>query len=574
MIKLSIKIQKHLCIFVLLLLNTILSISFIIYSDKWYFYLFILALGTIINSFSALLLLYIKITKKTDERYIYRKNPKKYIYVMPCYNESYKELSQSINSLADQQRVNDDTYSFVILCDGKVKGKYNDATTDIVLKNILDNKTIPKTFYYVTADKNKNYVEVYKGIYKDVPYLLLVKNTNYGKRDSLTLIRRLCYLYNINHKTSPYILGNFLDYMNEYFDDIYQGKIDYIIGIDADTIFEYRCTYELIKTIEKNNDENIKGCVGFVDVNKSANKFSFYVLYQYSEYLFTQCLRRYAQSNITHKVNCLSGCNQILKICEETCGDLILNKFNYLPDEEENIFNHIRSYASEDRNHVALMLSIYPYVKTIQSLDAICFTNVPMSIPIFMSQRRRWSLGATSNDMLNVIFPGINLFERISSAINIITFSLNPFIIVATVLFVKTIITTPTYLILYISSIMMIPFIYSLLIPIFIKPMIFRDALYYYLSFFIYFFSGSIINMFIYFYSICNMDIIKWGKTRSIVTISDSYNHYQSIDIGEEMKDNKYEEIKDKCDQIDIYIDEEMSDVKLKFSRTNSSSDI
>ena len=80
--------------------------------------------------------------------------------------------------------------------------------------------------------------------------------------------------------------------------------------------------------------------------------------------------------------------------------------------------------------------------------------------------------------------------------------------------------------------------------------------------------------MFIYFYSICNMDIIKWGKTRSIVTISDSYNHYQSIDIGEEMKDNKYEEIKDKCDQIDIYIDEEMSDVKLKFSRTNSSSDI
>ena len=123
-------------------------------------------------------------------------------------------------------------------------------------------------------------------------------------------------------------------------------------------------------------------------------------MYQYAEYTFAQCLKRFAQSNITHKVSCLSGCNQILRVTEETCGETILQKFNYLPNENDNIFDHIRSYAIEDRNHVCLMLSTYPYVHTVQTLDAIAYTNVPTTIPIFLSQRRRWNLGANSNDMM------------------------------------------------------------------------------------------------------------------------------------------------------------------------------
>jgi chitin synthase len=264
------------------------------------------------------------------------------------------------------------------------------------------------------------------------------------------------------------------------------------------------------------NDNSVHGCVGYVDIYPKMNSWSIYVLYQYAEYMFAQCLRRQAQSHITSKVSCLSGCNQILRISNETCGEEILRKFNYLPKEDENIFNHIRSYASEDRNHVCLMLSMFPNVKTKQALKAISYTVVPTSIKVFMSQRRRWSLGANTNDMLLIYLPGINIFERISALINIITYSFSPFIFVATVFFIKSIIIHPTYLMLLLSIPILIVAGYSLLIPIFIKPLSCRSALYYYLSYILFVIFGSLINLCIYFNSIFNMDVIKWGKTRSI----------------------------------------------------------
>ena len=86
------------------------------------------------------------------------------------------------------------------------------------------------------------------------------------------------------------------------------------------------------------------------------------------------------------------------------------------------------------------MFKLFPYVKTIQQLTAVCYTNVPNSIRVFASQRRRWNLGANSNDMLLVYLPGIKLFERIAAFVNVSTFILTPFIFIATIFFIKSII--------------------------------------------------------------------------------------------------------------------------------------
>jgi chitin synthase len=45
---------------------------------------------------------------------------------------------------------------------------------------------------------------------------------------------------------------------------------------------------------------------------------------------------------------------------------------------------------------------MYPYIQTIQSLNALAYTKVPSNLKVFLSQRRRWSLGATMNDLLLV----------------------------------------------------------------------------------------------------------------------------------------------------------------------------
>ena len=475
-------LQKRLLVFALFCINLLLSSTFMIYESNWYVYLFILLLASLLNAFSVLCIAGHKMITNVKE--LDRLKPKNYVYIVPCYNESEEELSQSLNSLTIQRCVKNDKRSLFILCDGIVKGKGNSLTTDLILKKILNINELAEFYDYHTWDDNMNIIKIHKGVYnysgEQIDFILIIKDKNYGKRDSLVLARKMCFTYN-KHNSNTFadfaISDNLFKYMYDLFKTIYETDIDYIIGIDADTIFDYNCSYELIRAIEKDADANIHGCVGYVDILPPAaaqnvcSQYSPYNLYQYGEYMFSQCLRRHAQSLITKKVNCLSGCNQILRVSNETCGNEILSILNHLPKEDENIFNHIRSYASEDRNHICHMLSMYPYVKSTQNLNAIAYTSVPTSVSVFLSQRRRWTLGAITNVMLLAYLPSINPFERAAAIVNVITFCLTPFIFIATAIFIKSIITAPTMLMLYLSIFILLPMMYALTIPALIRPL-------------------------------------------------------------------------------------------------------
>jgi hypothetical protein len=93
-----------------------------------------------------------------------------------------------------------------------------------------------------------------------------------------------------------------------------------------------------------------------------------------------------------------------------------------------------------------------------------------------------------------------------------------PFIFIATILFIKNVIINPSYLMLYLSIIMLIPLSYGLLIPIFIKRMLFKDAIYFYASYIFFLTFGFIITLTIYTYSLLGMDTITWGKTRNVIS--------------------------------------------------------
>ncbi len=524
----TLKQQKWLILFIMAFINTVLISNLLIFRDKWYIFIIFLSLPTFIYSFSSILILITNLCKNNIEYDIKRDYIcKKYLYVVPCYNESELELLNTLTSLSLQKTGKNDKRAIVIICDGKVIGKDNNISTDNILLSILNNKNEPIKHSYITRENEINNIDLYIGKFNDIDYILMIKEKNYGKRDSLVLIRRLCYNYNINIG-NKYISKVFTKSMNLIFKDYFNNEIDYIINIDADTIFDYNCTYELIKGIES-NEKNV-GCVGYVDLNfNNSSIFNPFNLYQYSEYMYAQCLNRQAQSNLTHKVNCLSGCIQILKVCEENCSEEILEKFNYCPKEDDNILTHIRGTASEDRNHVCIMHSMYPNVRTVQNLSAICYTNVPKSIRVFLSQRRRWTLGATTNDILLLFSPNINIFERIASFINVITFAMTPFIFVATVLFFINIISNPTLLTLYLSIMMIIPLSFGLLIPVFIKRMYFKDAMYFYLSYIFFLIFGFIVTLSQYVYSLLSMDNISWGKTRSIKKELKEFEEFEEL---------------------------------------------
>jgi chitin synthase len=515
----NIKIQKYSILFSLFILNTILSTTFIYYKNRWYVYLVLLASSTLLYSIYSLLIIYNK-TCSNNNNYnnnnnnydiIREQKGLNYVYLVPCYNEGYYELINTFISILYQRKSPKDNRTLIVVCDGIVTGKGNDKATNNILLEIFNNKQTPILYDYRTKEGISNTCYIFNGLFFDLNYILIIKKTNSGKRDSLVLVRQMLYNYN----------KLIIDPLTHILLKTYE-KIDYIIGVDADTVLDYNCSYELLKTIE--SDKSIHGCVGYVDINYNKNKTSLFKLYQYAEYMFAQCLKRQAQSHITHKVNCLSGCNQILRISEETCGSEIMEKFNYCPTYKDNIFTHIRSIASEDRNHVTLLLSMYPYVKTVQNLNAIAYTNVPTTLKVFLSQRRRWSLGANTNDLLLITLPNIKILEKISSFINVTIFTCTPFILIATAFFIKALIIGPSMLMLYLSIIMIIPFSYGLLIPLFIKQMNFRNTIYFYLSYIFFLTSGSIVNLIIYFYSLLGMDTIKWGKTREIIEIEYTYD--------------------------------------------------
>jgi chitin synthase len=521
------KLQKYCIVSSIAVINSILISTLIFYKDYWYAFLLFLLPASLLNAFSSLLNIFYKMCCQSSTGNTHRLDNKNYIYVVPCYNESADELLASIHSLMEQRIVKKDNRLILIICDGKVKGAGNTLSTDAILKELLKTEGMGYYYEYPTWDGTNNIICEYKVMYtynrETVPIILLIKERNYGKRDSLVIARRICLAFNKYVVCQDNVHDGenhaFLINIVATFANVFTQPIDYIIGIDGDTVFDYNCTYELIQGIEQ--DSTIHGCVGFVDVDSHMKPYSPFVLYQYAEYVYAQCLRRQAQSNITHKVSCLSGCNQILRVSEETCGEKILQVFNYKPKETDHILTHIRSYASEDRNHVCNMLSLYPHVKTTQALKAVAYTVVPTTITVFLSQRRRWNLGANTNDLLLIYLPDINICERILAFVNVVTFALSPFIYVATIYFFIAIFTEPTMLMLYLSIILFIPLFYTLLVPLFIKPMSFRESLYYYLAYIFFVSLSGCVSLICYVNAILNMDVLTWGKTRTIESLQE-----------------------------------------------------
>jgi chitin synthase len=591
----QIKREKYILIFLLLCINACLSTLTIIYPSKWYIFLIILALSSTINTINVMLILGYKIKKYLENNTVVNTNQtirtnidngnitatsgtviisKQYriIYIVPCYNETLEEIDRTIKSIFEQKNTYGYSRQLIVICDGKIPRKNENQLRldEILVNNIFKDHILEKHIFvnaYKTWDNKFNNIELYSGkINNELDFILMVKPINYGKRDSLALIRNLLYYYNkyvINfNKTISlqssnidqnkvqsikkdlenvgidlYFMTTIIDYLNlsclklsKYELTSNLNQIDFLIGTDADTVLDTNCTIELINAISIAEDTCI-GVVGYVDIDLGYDKFNPLVMYQYAEYTFAQYLKRFMQSKITHKVNCLSGCVQLLKICDETCGIELMQAFNRLPSKDENIFNQIRSYASEDRNHLSHMFSLTPYVSAIQAEKALAYTHVPMKFKHFFRQRKRWTAGATSNDMLLVMNSKHNLWERINSAANIIIYAVSPFVLVATIEFIIAIIYSPSFLMLYLSIIMIVPFLYSLSIPLIKYKTLSHNnesilssnpanavntanALYYYICMMMYIIFGSILNLCVYVYTFWHLDDLNWNMIK------------------------------------------------------------
>ncbi len=557
--------QKYGVLTILFLINTVLSTTSIIYDSKWYIFIMILALSTMMNSFYVFVILInwiynLFITKENTYYFTSPNDPNLAIFV-PCYNETIDELNLTYNSIYNQKYLSNKKILYTI-CDG------NNETSKSVIK--IFKPYISESYKVLNAYKTWNNIfeplYIYFGYRNNFGFVIIVKEKNVGKRDSLTLIRRMLHYYNrrteydintqcnienyfsksflnlVIAKTNKFLMktvdninsiknlissedttsinsdNSIIDCCIEHIDNTIldidyrdeNDKIDYIYGTDADTELHEMCIYNLLNDMIKADTETVAS-VGFVDIYMKDSIFNPLKLYQFGEYYSAQLLRRCFQSTITKKVNCLSGCNQLIRICKETCGDEILDLFNKKPEKDCNIYRQILSTASEDRNHVTLMFQLTPYIKTIQTLNAKVYTKVPLKLKNFLSQRKRWNLGTFTNDSLILCNNQHKIIERFQAFVNMFINSLNTFVFISTVNFVIRIIKNPDWLMLYLSTIILIPILYHLLTPFTKYRNTLKRTIYYYISYIFYVICGPFVNLTLHLYTLFKLDDFNWN---------------------------------------------------------------
>ncbi|KAH6893421.1 hypothetical protein B0T10DRAFT_527822 [Thelonectria olida] len=347
------------------------------------------------------------------------------VYVIPYYNEICEECVRSLDSLVNQTGVENHKKGIMAICDGRVRGPGMAKTTadylneDIFLQQTQRKKTMGA---YTAWDGQQMDIEVSKGVYKGTPFYCIVKEQNQGKRDSLIVIRSFLYKFNLAN-------------------DVKVGSVDHLVGMDADTVFEDKCISELLK---ESKYPNTVGVCGYVAVDFKDGNWNLWSIYQSAEYTIAQGLRRLHQSIATKKVSRLPGCCQLLKICEEACGDLVLvDLFGYHPQPMDGMIKRIRATASEDRNHICQLLVTFPQAQTRQALRARAQTDVPHS-----------------NDLLLFTSRNCQWWERIVAFSNVLTWSLKVFVIASIGCMIVAFISQPWWLILAFAGVMVIPLVY------------------------------------------------------------------------------------------------------------------
>ncbi|GME48652.1 putative glycosyltransferase family 2 protein [Neofusicoccum parvum] len=443
--------------------------------------------------------------------------------IIPCYNETQEELTAALDSLVDQKNIDEHQKVVMIICDGRARGKGMEKTTaQYLLEDILpmdagsSRKTIEKA--YIAWDQQSMDVTVQKGSYRGMPYCCVVKHQNQGKRDSLIVLRSFLYKYNIRHERPESIFKpEFFAEMATFLAGAGMDHVDDLIGMDADTVFEDICVSELLKQARL---PNTLGVCGLVAVDFKGEKWGgLWKLYQTCDYALSQGLRRLHQSIVTNCVTCLPGCCQLFRVCEESCGDhIMLDRFGYHPTPTDDIVKQIRANASEDGNHVCHMLSAYSHAgwKTRQAIRARAFTDVPQSWSVFLSQRRRWSLGTTANELLLIRESGIHWFERIIAFSNCLTWLLSISIAVAaTSFYIRGV--APRWISYALLGIVLTRVVYYILM-VFWFPRTSRERKQYLLGLFGYLIVGRLVSALILLYAMYYIDSFGWGKTRKVVS--------------------------------------------------------
>lgn len=483
------------------------------YYDEYYWYLAIISLGTLYKAifvglitchFCYRFLSYIFGAIKYKEN----NDPVNSIaFAVPCYTEDYDQVCVTMTSLMNSIKYARELMPFkpvfYVLVDGMNRGKGCSKTTyEYVLDVIGGGLSEDLNVKYTSWKECDNTCRVSYGKWNDVDIVVIGKQINQGKKDSLILVRDIVHnLNDYDHYTSAF--------RKFYSED--HHKFDYIVGVDTGSYFSENAIYNLLKKIH--NDKDILGVSGFIKVHlNSQNYLNFWTFYQYFEYIFQQGLTRLGQSFLG-AVTCLPGCLQIIRVSDETMGKP-LESFRKLPKNNSHL-EKVRAYLGEDRRFTCLMLYNNPHKKIVLSTDALVYTDVPYKFSVLLSQRRRWFLSSQANNIRDFL-SNLPILIRFVAIIQVWTFVFTLVTLVCLARLIWIIVMNHNLIVLAAFSSMIFITIYKNILALCYSDSI-GKFIYMFLSMITYTLICPFINTFFGIYAIWYMDDYNWGKTQQVV---------------------------------------------------------
>lgn len=338
---------------------------------------------------------------------------KRVVAFVPVYKETIEQLSRTVDSILN----NNIAPHYVLTCivsDGK--GDYKDIVQNIIVSKM--------GLYYKNWRGEDVSANVFFGTRNDRHILLIEKDQNFGKKDSIVLANNIFNYSNNNSLTAHFKQEISTDLLNIFG----VNEFDYMFAIDADTTIDNHTISCLIDSIIKRNA--IASC-GIANVDKSSGNW-FWNNLQNFQYLYGQYTRRTTE-DLFGQVLCLPGCVSLFKLTPNTIDAQTL--YSQIPDATDMVISSVQ-YVGTDRRYTGSLLYTNSDAKIVMDTRCNAYTIPPQSSQQYLSQRRRWCQNTYFNTMVNIIAPNINPILRVFCLIDYLRLTLVYFRLFNTAYFV------------------------------------------------------------------------------------------------------------------------------------------
>jgi len=465
------------------------------------------------------------------------------IVMVPCYNEGGLELIKTLDSVLSTTYPEENKCVWMI-ADGVVTGAGSDMSTPEHLAEILGYEQDPQNDerypYKSIGLLTSNFARVYHGYYevedKSLKYLVTIKHGlpmeqtgsakpgNRGKRDSQLIV--MGYFNRIYH-------GRELTELDAAIED---GLIDLnmqsddmrlLMTIDADTRVDEKSITHMVYAMNQN--DRILALCGETKVD---NKWQTWcTMMQVFEYYNNHHMKKAFESAFGC-VTCLPGCFTMYRILNDDGKPLLADDHvyaEYLRNDIDSLHEQNLFHLGEDRMLTTLLLHFFPGMFLSYVPEAQCFTIVPHTLRILLSQRRRW-INSTYHNLLEL--------TKVKTMCGVCCCSMKTVVyldlIACMILPASTVYAA--YLVALVAAgktefSLLLLVLYGMIIGVQIVVFILRSR-YDFIFWFTFF---TIIGVPVFYfllplYAFWHMDDFSWGETRKVAAMTNSFNNPQAAE--------------------------------------------